>query len=493
MGSTEEHIFFSEKTAHIIELFDNIDIGVWEYNLNTRDIKWSSGFYSALGYTSGEIECSYNYFFENLLYYRDRQTFLESTRAIRGGSSPITQIRLLTKLNGYQWFESKIHYIKNLRSPLLYGTFVNINKLKLAELTAAEKDFKSEEIGRIAKIGIWEIDVKSMELILSKEIYEVFELDTPVQMSVDEAISFFEPKYQQQLRDALQNAIDLGKPYDLDAQFRTAKNNVVWVKAKGVPVINDHGSCIAIRGIFQDIDSVKKSGITLQSSVNLLDDQNKRLQNFAYIVSHNLRSHAGNLKSMVTLFEDTQLEQDRLEIFSHISTISQSLSATMEHLDEIVKMQAEISKGTSLVNFERTFGNVVSALETNISATNAKINTNFADAPEVNYIPAYLESIFFNLLTNALKYKHPNRNAVLNITTQSSGKEIYLIFEDNGLGIDLNRHGSELFGMYKTFHRNNDSKGIGLFMTRNQVEALGGSIVVDSTVNVGTKFTIKLV
>jgi sensor histidine kinase regulating citrate/malate metabolism len=68
-----------------------------------------------------------------------------------------------------------------------------------------------------------------------------------------------------------------------------------------------------------------------------------------------------------------------------------------------------------------------------------------------------------------------------------------LYFEDNGLGIDLDKHGDSIFGMYKTFHHNPDAKGIGLFMTRNQIETMGGSIDVASTVNEGTKFTVKLV
>jgi light-regulated signal transduction histidine kinase (bacteriophytochrome) len=295
------------------------------------------------------------------------------------------------------------------------------------------------------------------------------------------------------LTNAINNGIKLCKPYDIEVLFKTAKNNVIWVRSKGVPVLDSYGKCITLKGIFQDIDSIKKKGITLQSSINLLDDQNKRLQNFAYIVSHNLRSHAGNLKFMVNLFEESTMKDDRAEIFSHIKTISESLSATMGHLDEIVRIQSEISKERKLIDFDTTFNNVASALHTNIVASGAEINTDFTNCPKVNYIPAYLESIFQNLLTNAIKYRHPDRKPVINCATHKVGNEVYLVFEDNGMGIDLQRFGDQLFGMYKTFHHNSDSKGIGLFITRNQVEALGGSIKVDSTVNVGTKFTVKLV
>jgi light-regulated signal transduction histidine kinase (bacteriophytochrome) len=314
-----------------------------------------------------------------------------------------------------------------------------------------------------------------------------------VKLDIEEALSFFEPQYRPIVAKAIEDAIHLSKPYDLEVLFKTAKNNVIWVRTKGLPVIDNYGKCIAVRGIFQDIDIIKKSGLSMQSSINLLDDQNKRLQNFAYIVSHNLRSHAGNLKFMVNLFEETRLENDKQEIFSHIKTISDSLSATMGHLDEIVKIQSEIGKERKLVAFRTIFDNVKAILRANIDATNAQINADFSDAPEVSYIPAYLESVFQNLLTNAIKYKHPDRPPVVNCYTQRDDKHTYLIFEDNGIGIDLKRFGDQLFGMYRTFHQNKDAKGIGLFITRNQIEALGGTIDIDSTVNIGTKFTIRLV
>jgi signal transduction histidine kinase len=493
MSFSENHKFSAESIAHIARLIDQINLGIWEYNTDTKEVKWSSGFYNALGYAPGEIECSYNFFFEELLYYHDKDTFLKATYHQRIGGSPVAHIRLLTKQNGYQWFESTTQKHESADGPIIYGVLTNINDLKISQIKTTEAEFKGSEIGRIAKIGSWEIDTATMKLTFSKEMFEIFELNAEVEISVENAIGFFEPQYRSKINDAINAAVNYCKPYDIEVLFKTARNNVIWVRSKGVPVINDRGNCIAIRGIFQDIDSIKRKGITLQSSINLLDDQNKRLQNFAYIVSHNLRSHSGNLKFMVNLFEDTKLTEERAEIFSHIKTISESLSATMGHLDEIVRIQSEIVRERKLLDFETIFSNVASALQTNIDQADAIIHTDFTTCPQVEYVPAYLESILQNLLTNAIKYKHPNRRPVIKINTQKVGDEIYLVFEDNGIGIDLQRYGEQLFGMYKTFHKNSDSKGIGLFITRNQVEALGGSITVDSTVNVGTKFTVRLV
>jgi signal transduction histidine kinase len=493
MSFSVGHNFSGESTAHLVRLINNINTGIWEYNTETRQAKWSDGFYNILGYQPGETECSYNNFFENLLYYQDKQTFLKATHYTGPGQAPVAHIRLLTKNRGYQWFESSALKHDSEEGQFIYGVINSINNFKLAEVKASKNDFLNEETGRIARIGGFEIDVASMDLTMSREIYNIFELYGDIKLSVEDAICFIEPQYRPVISKAVNDAVVYCKPYDLEVLFRTAKNHVIWVRAKGIPVVDDLGRCITIRGIFQDIDIIKKSGLSMQSSINLLDDKNKRLQNFAYIVSHNLRSHAGNLKFMVNLYEDTTDKDDKTEIFSHIKTISDSLTATMGHLDEIVKIQTEITRERKAVDLLSIFNNVASALRANIEATHAQINLDFSKAPQISYIPAYMESIFQNLLTNALKYKHPDREPVINCYSYMDGSNVYLVFEDNGIGIDLKRYGNQLFGMYRTFHQNKDAKGIGLFITRNQVEALGGSIEVDSTVNIGTKFTVRLV
>ncbi|AMR34202.1 hypothetical protein A0256_23490 [Mucilaginibacter sp. PAMC 26640] len=493
MSFLDGNNFLGDSTAHLARLINSINTGIWEYNTTTKKAKWSAGFYYVLGYQPGEIECSYNNFFENIIYFQDKQVFLKATNQNGPGNAPIAHIRLLTKDKGYQWFESTTVKHSDEDGQFIYGVLNNVNQYKLAEFTAARSNFLNSEAGRIARLGGWEIDVPSMALTLSAEIYNIFELYEHIQLTLEEAVSFIEPQHRSVLARAIDNAIYFSKPYDVEVLFKTAKNNIIWVRAKGTPIVDDFGKCVTIRGIFQDIDLIKRSGLHMQSSINLLDDQNKRLQNFAYIVSHNLRSHAGNLKFMVNLFEETQVDNDKEEIFSHIKTISESLSATMGHLDEIVKIQSEIVNERRVISFETIFKNVIATLRANIEASGAQINSNFGKAPDISYIPAYLESIFQNLLSNAIKYRHPNRKPVINCYTELRNAHTYLVFEDNGIGIDLKRFGDQLFGMYRTFHQNKDAKGIGLFITRNQIEALGGTISTESTVNVGTKFTIRLV
>jgi signal transduction histidine kinase len=490
--SISEGNFYSDDASHLAQIIDHINVGVFEFNITTKGVKWSAGFYALLGFKPGEIECSYNFFLEHLLYHLDKQVYLKAVHASSPDHANKAHVRLLTKSNGYQWFEITFNNWEDENGPRCAGTLINIHRSKLLELHAAQNDFLFSETGTIAKVSGFEIDVPSLHLSLSKGAFDIYELNDNVKLSVEEAVSFFEPQYRPILDDAIENAIKFCRPFDVELLFRTAKDNVIWVRAKGLPIIDDFGRCTKVRGVFQDIDQVKKKSLGLQSSVSQLNDQNTRLQNFAYIVSHNLRSHSGNLKFMVKLFEESDSPDDRTEVFAHIKSISNSLSTTIEHLNEIVKIHTEIDNERKNLEFEEVFKSVMSALQSNVESANAKINYNFTKCPVVSYIPAYLESILQNLLTNALKYRNPDKQPVISCCTTKENNHIYMTFEDNGLGIDMERYGDKVFGMYKTFHKNSDAKGIGLFITRNQIESLGGSIKIESIVNMGTKFTIRL-
>jgi C4-dicarboxylate-specific signal transduction histidine kinase len=108
------------------------------------------------------------------------------------------------------------------------------------------------------------------------------------------------------------------------------------------------------------------------------------------------------------------------------------------------------------------------------------------------YIEAYLESILQNLITNALRYKHPDRDPEITVFTYEENGKKYLMVRDNGLGIDLEKHGKDLFKLYKTFHGNKNALGLGLFLTHNEVQAMGGDITVESKVDKGSKFIVTL-
>src|SRR5690606_15900558 len=116
----------------------------------------------------------------------------------------------------------------------------------------------------------------------------------------------------------------------------------------------------------------------------------------------------------------------------------------------------------------------------------------FSKAKRAFFPKKYIDSIFFNILSNALKYRSDKRNPHITVKSYKKNGWIHLEFSDNGLGIDLKKHGDKLFGLRKTFHDHPNAKGFGLFITKAQIEAMDGAIAVKSTPDQGSVFTIKL-
>jgi signal transduction histidine kinase len=158
---------------------------------------------------------------------------------------------------------------------------------------------------------------------------------------------------------------------------------------------------------------------------------------------------------------------------------------------ETLKVKTDTDIPRVEIRFKEVFDKVIQSLEGELIQQSASITFDFNDAPKIYYSKAYLESIFQNLLTNALKYSSPKRKPEIKVITATVETGIELRVQDNGLGIDMQRHGSKLFGLHKTFHVHQDAKGVGLFLVKTQVEALGGSISAESEVDQGTTFIIQ--
>jgi signal transduction histidine kinase len=478
---------FDNDTPDLAQTINNINAGIWELDIITKKVKWSVGFYNILGYTPGEIECSYLNLIDNLTYHQDRDTFLSGISTKTTNHPEVTYIRLLTK-RGFEWFQNTIQRRDNRK---IVGTIINVNQFKFLEFELETNSNFVAETNRLIKVGGWEIDPVTSKLFISVEALHILELESQIE-SIAELIDHLEQGHQQTLKVAIENCIETGRPFNLDLQLKTGKGNVIWVKIKAVADIDDYGKCLLIKGIIQDIDLVKKQEESLKTSLDTVNHNNKRLQNFAYIVSHNLRSYAGNLKLMINLHEESKDVNDQKEILSHIKSISNSLDITIKHLTEIVTIDSNKEKEKTLIEFELLFKNIINALKSNIQETQATINYDFTKCRHVYYLPAYLESIFHNLLSNAIKYRSLDRPLLVNCESYIQNDDVYVVFNDNGTGIDLNRFGDKIFGLYQKFHNNQDAQGVGLYITRNQIESLGGSINVESTVGVGTKFLIKL-
>jgi signal transduction histidine kinase len=221
-----------------------------------------------------------------------------------------------------------------------------------------------------------------------------------------------------------------------------------------------------------------------------ITEQNKRLLNFSHIVSHNLRSHTSNIESLINLIEISEDENERNEMLGLLKSVSETLSQTMDNLNEVVSIQTNIDQVVEPLNLCKHINKTLEVLHNQISKHEAVITNSVADATTVYFNPAYLESVLLNFISNSIRYKHPGRKPEIFLRSYAENNYIVLEIKDNGIGIDLKKNGKKLFGLYKTFTNNIESRGIGLFISKNQVDAMKGKIEVESTINEGTTFKI---
>mgnify|MGYP003517540293 FL=1 len=226
----------------------------------------------------------------------------------------------------------------------------------------------------------------------------------------------------------------------------------------------------------------------LAKMLEILNTQNNKLLNFAHIVSHNLRTHSGNIKSLLDLHKEELLSD--LDTLSNIQIVSDELFSTIENLNELVSIHTVKDKEIEELNLNVYINKVLDVLHDSIKQKDIVVLNYIQSSVTIECLPAYLESILLNIVTNAIKYSDTKKVSKIIFTSDINDDYVVLNIKDNGLGIDLNKYKDSIFGLYKTFHKNNDARGVGLYLTKNQIENMGGKIEVESTLHVGSTFKI---
>jgi signal transduction histidine kinase len=217
---------------------------------------------------------------------------------------------------------------------------------------------------------------------------------------------------------------------------------------------------------------------------------NNSLERFTHIISHNLRAPVTNLISLTELQRDNSLtNESKAEISDKIHECVIQLDSTLNDLVEVIASKSESTKSETL-NFEKEFDQVLKSIENQVKQSGIQLETDFTASPQIHFPKHFLNSIMLNLLTNSIKYKSNDRKLMVQIKTENKMGQTILHFSDNGIGIDLKKFGDKLFGLYQRFHSEIEGKGMGLYIIKSQVEAMGGRIELDSIPNQGTSFRI---
>ncbi len=265
-----------------------------------------------------------------------------------------------------------------------------------------------------------------------------------------------------------------------------------WISFEIIPLADENGWFTHWISVERDVTKQIESAQEKEKLVKELIESNLELKQFSYITSHNLRAPLTNLVAVCDLIKTDKITDPlTLKLINSFKVSTHRLSETLNDLIEILIIKENRNLQKTQLTFNDILEKINDTLTNSLLQKNVTVNADFSKAPIVTFSNVYLESIFINLFTNAIKYSHPNRAPIITINTYKEiNGDTKLIFSDNGIGINMIHARDKIFGLYKKFHKNADSKGIGLYLIHAQITALGGTIAVESEVNVGTTFTI---
>ena len=524
------------------------------------------------------------------------------------------ECRLKVANGKYEWFRTNGRALFSEKNEFICfnGLSIHNHEKKLLELELQKTQKAYESASEQARLGNWEFIIETGDIYWSPMIYKIYEIENFPIPSYEKLLNYTDINNGSKLlEEAVNNAIQFGKPYQLDLQIKTPNNNIKWVRVIGeAEFIN--GKCYRLIGSVQDINSLKenelklidtknyreaivktipdlmfildKKGVLLEFSagaleelllppesflgksvkdvfpaplakqildavgkafklnqvisieyelpvglltnyyearfnklndsqvvalarnmtqkveterekenlLNRIQNQNKALQNYAHIISHNLRSLTTNISGITYLLSDEMPVIKKSEYYEYLTKSTDKLYEFIKQISDtssiftVVDLELDSIQLQTIV--EKTVLNVIADLRLNA----IELNTDIPKHLKVKANRDFLDSIILNLLTNAIKYRSQTNKPSIHITAKTEKDFVKLSVTDNGLGIDLEKYRLRIFGMFKTFHKHEQARGLGLFMVKNQIEAMGGSIDVESEVNKGSTFNVYL-
>jgi len=276
--------------------------------------------------------------------------------------------------------------------------------------------------------------------------------------------------------------------FNFENRYVTKSGDIVWLHWTSMPVQSEQ----LVYAIAKNITHKKKLEEHRNSHLAKLTRINEDIRQLSYTTSHDLRSPVNNLFSVLELIDMSKIEdEETLELLSMINAISENLKSTLNSsLDGLVQRDNVNSNIEELV-FKDSLDKVLRSINSLVEKSKTVLNIDFSKAEKIKFNKAYLESIFLNLITNAIKYARPDRYAEISIYSEIRNGTTRLIVSDNGMGFDLEKVKDKIFGFHQKFHNHEDSHGIGLYLVYNHIKSLGGNISVESKVNEGAKFIIE--
>jgi len=375
----------------------------------------------------------------------------------------------------------------------LHGVSHDITELKESEIALAQSEANLHQLMDLIPQSIFAKDYNGSYIFVNKAFAALYGLtaEQMINRSINETIPIKgeAAAFLKQDRDVILS----GEPAIIpEHPFTDHNGNILIFHTVKVPYTIAGTNKKAALGITIDITERKKAETERANIIADMVQRNNDLEQFSYIISHNLRAPVANILGLVDIMQTIGLKKKEVkEVTAFLQTAAKNLDHVIIDINHILELKNNLNGKREIIDLEHLLSEVKLSIDNRIIDEPVNIICDFSAVPEMTSVKSYLYSIFSNLISNSIKYRCPGILPMIEIKSIKTDNKIQLIFKDNGLGIDLKRCGEEVFGLYKRFHHHVEGKGMGLFMVKTQVELLGGKISVASKVNKGSEFKIQ--
>ncbi|MFT2007824.1 PAS domain S-box protein [Pontibacter sp. 13R65] len=482
---SEQQLARAQQLAHL---------GNWEYDLKRDLLYCSNGVYSIFGLDKETFQPTIQNF-SDLIHPEDKDWMQAELSAAIENKTMLTGEHRIIHHDGTerQVMEiAEIVYNEEEEPIKISGSIQDITERKETERKATEaRNLLQSTLENIPEV-IFSTDGELHMTYVSPQCMELTGFKEKDFLSNSHKwLEITHPDDQDILLEQTLPLLQVGQRQHCEIRITSRSMEQKWVLLRLSPLHDEAGKLIRIDGSASDMTQYKAAEARRNELTEQLLKQNQNLQQFAYIVSHNLRAPIANILGLTSVYNKAQPDSPiNSKVIDNLVKSASSLDSVIRDLNDILTIRSEINKVQEKISFDGLLEQVMHILMEEVAVIDMHLEADFEEAPEVYTIRSFMHSIMLNLVANAIKYKSPDRKLLLQLRTYKVPNYICLSISDNGLGIDLKKNKDKIFGLYKRFHHHTEGKGIGLHLVKTQAELLGGGVEVDSQSGTGTTFIV---
>lgn len=528
MSAEEALEALTEKQSRLEMALTGGDLGLWDWNVQTGEVRFDDRWAGMLGERSADLAASVKTW-EDRVHPDDFDRAKRELERHFVGETPLYELthRIRHRDGTYRWIlaRGKVLERDELWQPVrMVGTHIDVTEKFEAQQALERLTALLQRTTRMAKVGGWELDLRTAQFDWSEEVYRIHEIPSSTRLSVDEAINFYAPEERPRIRAAVEKGISDGTPWDLELRFVTAKNRMIWVRASG-ECVRENGVSVKLCGTFQDISErkaaeerivryaedveesrrrIERQSIELEKHARELQQTHAQLQrasqaksDFLANMSHEIRTPMNGILGMTELALESELTPEQRDLLASVHFSANSLLGIINDILDLSKIEAgKLELRAQCFDLPELLHNTIDSLQVRAREKGIRLIREvpstvpqFATADDIR-----LRQILVNLLGNALKFTPAHGMVAVVARTQRRDNhefDLQLTVIDTGEGIAAEQQAAifEPFAQADSgTSRRFGGTGLGLTITKQLVDAMEGSIEVVSTLGVGSAF-----